>query len=261
MNESGMFFVDATYDNSDAKCSRDDEIVLLIQSNFGEVRSRNDCCDHRRCIIGFFPGRFGAERAVKALESLGIETDLREDDSRYDDDVDEDSEPMHTVAIGYHNSDGQFRHDALIRSTMCEWGGEEIDCGQDPRSCARDIAFAFAEREDREAACDELQEVAGDEVEISCAPEEPESTLLAVEYDGGRPWIPQEIVALLTFELCVGWRRFSDPGNPANDAILVDCRSIAAATYLKHKIETGPLDASVFVYAILDEQPATPSLN
>jgi len=50
-------------------------------------------------------------------------------------------------------------------------------------------------------------------------------------------------------------------GNPANDAILVDCRSIAAATYLKHKIETGPLDASVFVYSIPDEQPATPSLN
>ena len=27
MNESGKFFVDATYDNADANCSRDDEIA------------------------------------------------------------------------------------------------------------------------------------------------------------------------------------------------------------------------------------------
>jgi hypothetical protein len=255
-----MFFVDATYDNSDAKCSRDDEIVLLIQNNCGEVRGRDDCCGNQRCICGCFPGRFGAERAVKALEALGIETDLREDEG-CDDEVDEEPEPMHTVAINYDNSDGQFRHDALIRSTMCEWGGEEIGCGQDLRSCTRDIAFDFAEKEDREAACGELQEAVGDEVEISFAPEEPESTLLAVEYNRGQSWIPQEIVALLTFDLCVGWRRFGDTGDPDNEAILVDCRSIAAATYLKHKIETGPLDRWVFAYSIPDEQPATPSLN
>ena len=112
MNESGMFFVDATYDNSDAKCSRDDEIVLLIQSNFGEVRSRNDCCDHRRCIIGFFPGRFGAERAVKASIRWGSKLTFVKTTAGTTMTSTRNSEPMHTVAIGYHNSDGQFRHDA-----------------------------------------------------------------------------------------------------------------------------------------------------
>jgi hypothetical protein len=165
MNESGMFFVDATYDNSDAKCSRDDEIVLLIQNNCGEVRGRDDCCGNQRCICGCFPGRFGAERAVRALEALGIETDLRED--------------------------------------------EDFDDG-------------------------------------------PESTLLAVEYSRGDPWIPKELVALLTFDLCVGWQHVS---RADNEAILVDCRSIAAATYLKHKIDTGPLDRWVFAFFIPDEQP------
>ena len=102
MNESGKFFVDATYDNADANCSRDDEIALLIESNCGEVRSRNDYCDNQRGIIGFFPGRFGAEKAVKALEALGIKAALRKDEE-YDDSDFDDEEPESTfLAVEYN---------------------------------------------------------------------------------------------------------------------------------------------------------------
>ena len=255
MNESGMFFVDATYDNSDAKCSRDDEIVLLIQNNCGEVWGRDDCCGNQRCICGCFPGRFGVERAVRALEALGIKTDLREDED-YDDSDFDDEEATLGVSVRYYNTDGKFGHDKMIRSIAEKCGGAGIGCGQDPETHVRDLAFDFGTEEEREAAREALT-AAGEPWGVMLIgkdddDEEPESTLLAVEYSRGDPWIPQELVALLTFDLCVGWQHVS---RPDNDAILVDCRSIAAATYLKHKIDTGPLDRWVFAFFIPDEQP------
>ena len=69
-----------------------------------------------------------------------------------------------------------------------------------------------------------------------------ETELLAIEFVN-RPWIGQEIVSLLTFDLCAGWSHEGEP-----DAIIVACRSVEAARYLKWKLDTGPLDWWVNVY-------------
>jgi hypothetical protein len=74
------FYVYATYDNSDAECSRDDEIALLIASQLGEAIFVSDCREDKRCIMGFFPAQCWAMRAAKALEALGIEADLRDEE-------------------------------------------------------------------------------------------------------------------------------------------------------------------------------------
>jgi hypothetical protein len=197
---------------------------------------------------------------------LGL-VDANEQDEMPDDEEEDDGGPEATfgVSVQYSNTDGTFRHDKMIRSIAEKCGGTEIGCGQDLETPVRDLAFDFGTEEEREAAREALV-AAGEAWEVvpignDDDAEELDSTLLAVEYNRGWPWVAQEIVALLTFDLCVGWRRFGDPGDPDNETILVDCRSIAAATYLKHKIDTGPLDRWVFAYSIPDEQPATPSLN
>ena len=192
MNETGKFFVDATYDNTDANRSRDDEIAVLIESNCGEVRSRNDYCNNQRCIIGFFPGRFGAEKAIKALEALGIEADLRKDED-YDDSDFDDLEATFVMSVRYYNTNGKFSHDKMIRSIVEKCGGTEIGFGQDPETHVRALAFDFGTEEERETARKALMAAGkawgivpiGQDDDLD--DEEPESTFLAVEYNRGLP--------------------------------------------------------------------------
>src|SRR3972149_3606739 len=117
---------------------------------------------------------------------------------------------MYEMSVSYDNTDGQFRFDELICLTMGMWGGEEIGSGQCLQTNIRNFGFEFEEEEDREAAWGELQNTLGDrfeEVEFSFPPEpkEVESTLLAIKFGSNQPWIPQEIIATLSFDLCSGW--------------------------------------------------------
>ncbi len=85
-------------------------------------------------------------------------------------------------------------------------------------------------------------------------PEEMESRTVVIEYNPNEPWIPREIVSLLTFDLCSGWHDWSH-GNPYH-TILTECRSPEAARYLKWVIDAGPFSRWVNAYFVLDEEPS-----
>ena len=156
------------------------------------------------------------------------------------------------VTASYDNSDGKFSFDDEIGMTIEHCGGEIEDSGQCLQSGRQEITGVFPSRLGAETAIKSLEGL-GIEASLSEDGEDDGrvSTLLAIEFDPEEGWMPREIVSLLTFDLCSGWGHVH---GPECDAILVECRSVAAAEYLKWKIDTGPLDPWVSAFFCPEEE-------
>jgi hypothetical protein len=94
--EVGTFYVEAAYDNAATDFAHDASIRLAIERSGGNVREETgvnlDTGQH--IMLGQFPDRFSAKKAVTALEELGFGTELY----RYpDDDREEESNLISTV--------------------------------------------------------------------------------------------------------------------------------------------------------------------
>ena len=113
------------------------------------------------------PGQPEAAAAVKALQAAGFGSGYWPD---YDLDDDDD---CYILTAAYDNTDGHFRFDNLIRSTLSS--GEELGSGECLKTHRRDFAYAFLTAEDRQGARVALQEALGDradDVDISTEPDE-----------------------------------------------------------------------------------------
>lgn len=61
--------------------------------------------------------------------------------------------------------------------------------------------------------------------------------ILTVAIDPCCPWIGSEIVAILTFDLCAGWKHVVDDDEEC-EGIVIECRSTDTANYLKTRIDS-----------------------